>query len=128
MSERTNAGTFAPGNKGGPGRPARIVEADHLRALSDRLTPERWAAIVDRAISDAETGDAKARDWVARFALGSQPPTLWRLALADHAGVSVADELAAAAQLATEREDLYKFDGPDANEQTIKLGASSRVG
>lgn len=83
---RDTAGRFAPGNPGGPGRPRRAVEADYLRALTDRLTPDAWGAIVDTAIDDARAGDAKAREWLTRYVLGDRPPSLFSLAVADAAG------------------------------------------
>jgi hypothetical protein len=77
---RDEAGKFAAGNRHGKGRPARPVEADYLRRLSDMLTPDRWARIVEAAITAAEQGDAKARAWVAGFAVGAAPMSLQDLA------------------------------------------------
>ena len=57
----------------GPGRPRRAVEEDYLAALSDQLSIERWENIVSKAIEDAENGDHRARDWIARYALGPSP-------------------------------------------------------
>ena len=72
-SGRDNQGRFSKGNPGGPGRPRRAVEEDYLAALSDQLSIERWENIVSKAIQDAENGDHKARDWIARYALGPSP-------------------------------------------------------
>ena len=72
-SGRDNQGRFSKGNPGGPGRPRRAVEEDYLAALSDQLSIERWENIVIRAIEDAENGDHRARDWIARYALGPSP-------------------------------------------------------
>ena len=72
-SGRDNQGRFSKGNPGGPGRPRRAVEEDYLAALSDQLSIERWENIVSKAIQDAEDGDHKARDWIARYALGPSP-------------------------------------------------------
>ena len=72
-SGRDNQGRFSNGNPGGPGRPRRAVEEDYLAALSDQLSIERWESIVSKAIEDAENGDHKARDWIARYALGPSP-------------------------------------------------------
>lgn len=93
-------GRFAPGNPGGPGRPRRAVEREYLAALADELTIDRWRRIVRGAIDAAENGDPKAREWIARYALGSAPPTLAALAVADMAGVSADDEVADAVRLA----------------------------
>ena len=72
-SGRDNQGRFSKGNPGGPGRPRRAVEEDYLAALSDQLSIERWENIICKAIQDAENGDHKARDWIARYALGPSP-------------------------------------------------------
>jgi len=90
-------GRFAPGNPGGPGRPRRSVEADYLRTLSDAVPPERWAAIVEAAVSEAEAGDAAARAWLARYLLPEPPakgevPALVRLAAAEMNGGDAGDD------------------------------------
>lgn len=92
-------GRFAPGNAGGPGRPRRAVEREYLAALADELTLDRWRRIVRGAIDAAENGDPKAREWVAKYALGVEPPTLSALAVADAAGVTPDDEVADAVRL-----------------------------
>lgn len=90
---RNTAGRFTAGNPGGPGRPRRAIETDYLRMLAERLTPDAWRAIIDTAIDDARAGDARARDWLTRYALGTTPPTLWALAVADAAGITTDDEI-----------------------------------
>lgn len=67
--ERDQHGRFAPGHAGGPGRPRRQTEASYLAALSDQVPLDAWARIVDRAVTDAMTGDAKAREWLSRHLL-----------------------------------------------------------
>lgn len=73
-SAHTPDGRFAPGNPGGPGRPARPIERDYLRALADACPPETWKTIVERAVADAASGDAKAREWLASYLLGRPEP------------------------------------------------------
>lgn len=73
LKERKNNGQFAPGNPGGPGRPKRAAEADYLTALTTSVTLEDWHQIVTRAVTDAKQGDARARDWLARYLIGDQP-------------------------------------------------------
>jgi hypothetical protein len=75
---RNGHGQFAPGNRGGPGRPRRVAERDYLAALTEVCPPERWRAICRRAVADAEAGDPRARDWLARYLLGNpaELPTL----------------------------------------------------
>jgi hypothetical protein len=67
---RNKDGTFATGNPGGPGRSRRATERDYLRALSEACPPETWEKICKKAVEAAETGDPKARDWLARHLLG----------------------------------------------------------
>jgi hypothetical protein len=67
---RAAFGRFTKGNPGGPGRPPRPVEADYLRMVTAGCPPETWRRIVDRAVSDATAGDAKAREWLGRYLLG----------------------------------------------------------
>lgn len=78
-SDRLPNGKFAPGHAGGPGRPKRAVEQDYLLALTDGVSLAAWAKIVARAVADATKGDAKAREWLARYLIGDrkmevQPP------------------------------------------------------
>jgi hypothetical protein len=68
---RNGNGQFVPGNPGGPGRPRRVTECDYLRTLTEECPPETWRAICRRAVLDAQEGDAKARDWLARYLLGN---------------------------------------------------------
>lgn len=83
---RDAAGRFTRGNPGGPGRPRLAVEADYLRALTDRVTPDVWRDIVDGVVDAARAGDMRAVAWLSRYLLGATPPTLFALAVADAAG------------------------------------------
>jgi hypothetical protein len=84
---RTGGGRFAAGNRGGPGRPRRAVETDYLRTLTEDCPLERWSRIVHRAVDDAETGDAKAREWLARYLIGTPSANaLTELAARDEVG------------------------------------------
>ena len=78
MTERAERGRFAEGNPGGPGRPPRATETAYLEALTEIVTPERWRAICERAASDAEAGDAKAREWIAKYVIGAGDVTVWK--------------------------------------------------
>lgn len=80
-TDRDNRGRFAQGWAGGPGRPPRATEVVYMRALSDVLTLDAWRDICEAAINSARDGDAKAREWVARYALGDTPTTLHALAV-----------------------------------------------
>gem|GEM_PF-4947597 len=79
---RDENGRFTPGNPGGPGRPRRAIEAEYLAALSEVVTLDTWREIVTTAVERAKSGDARAREWIARYVLGSESTVLltWRQA------------------------------------------------
>lgn len=83
----------------------RAIERDYFAMLGDKLTLDRWGKIIDRALADAENGDAKAREWVAKFALGAAPLSLFELAKRERMGIQSAHEIEASAQLVTEPSD-----------------------
>lgn len=85
---RDDSGRFIAGNTYGKGRPRRAIESDYLKALSDALSLDAWLAIVNGAIEAAKAGDAKAREWLSRYALGAQPASLWQLATDEALGLS----------------------------------------
>lgn len=64
-------GTFARGNPGGPGRPARHVELEYTSAMYAACSLEDWHEIVSKAVADAKAGDPKARAWLASYLLGA---------------------------------------------------------
>ena len=68
---RDSRGRFQPGCEGGPGRPLRPTEAEYLTALSEAVSVDVWREICQRAAQDAIAGDPRARDWLARYLLGS---------------------------------------------------------
>ena len=78
--QRTEGGRFAAGNAGGPGRPRRAVESQYMASIGDVVTVEDWQAIVRRALDDAKNGDGKAREWLAKYLVGAEPPTLLSIA------------------------------------------------
>jgi hypothetical protein len=90
-------GRFTLGNPGGPGRPSRPVEREYLRALNEAVSLDDWKAVVQAAVADAKEGDAKAREWLARYLIGDDPPGLIDLSGDDGvAGGGIAAELLAA--------------------------------
>ncbi len=91
-NERDENGRFTPGNSGGPGRPRRTVEHDYLAVLGDTVSLEDWRKVVARAVADAKSGDARARDWVTKYLIGNDPPQLVELAARERRGTTV-DEL-----------------------------------
>jgi len=70
---RNKGGQFSKGNGGGPGRPRRAIEADYLKALTTSVALDDWRAVVARAVEDAKNGDPRARDWLSRYLVGSEP-------------------------------------------------------
>lgn len=72
-SVRDQHGRFLPGNPGNVaglgGRPPRAVEDRYLETLRAECTPDRWGAIVKRAIVDAAQGDTAARTWLSKYLL-----------------------------------------------------------
>lgn len=80
--DRKHNGTFATGNKGGPGRPPRAIERDYLLTLSECCPPDIWREIVQRAVEDAKQGDGKARDWLAAYLVGNPKTPAVSLVLA----------------------------------------------
>jgi GNAT superfamily N-acetyltransferase len=69
-------GRFAVGNPGGPGRPRRPIEREYLRALNEAVSLEDWQGVVRAAVAQAKEGDGKAREWLARYLIGDDPPSL----------------------------------------------------
>jgi hypothetical protein len=86
-------GRFAVGNSGGPGRPRRPVEREYLRALNEAVSLDDWKDVVRGALTQAKEGDAKAREWLARYLIGERPADLIDLWADDVAGVGVGVEL-----------------------------------
>src|SRR5947209_642412 len=78
---RDRGGRFLPGNPGNPaapGRPRRAVEQRYLDATVGRCPVAAWKRIVAKVDEQADAGDAKAREWLGKMLVGSDP-----LALAD---------------------------------------------
>jgi hypothetical protein len=71
---------FEKGDAGGPGRPRKKVERRYLQSLIGCVPLRRWRQVVCKALEDAEQGDAKARDWLSRHLVGSEPLLMLELA------------------------------------------------
>ena len=94
---RDGKGQFAPGNRGGPGRPRRIVEQDYQTAIYGEISLDDVCEIAACAVEDAKNGNPKVRDWVTARVLGTKPMSLLELAVNEQAGVTAdaqIDELA----------------------------------
>ena len=69
--ERTEKGTFAKGNGGGPGRPKKEREDKYYEITLNTVSFEQWKRIVTRAAKQAENGDSVARKWLADYLQGA---------------------------------------------------------
>ena len=50
--------------------PRRPIEREYLATLNAAVPLDTWQAICERAADDALSGNAKARDWLAKWLLG----------------------------------------------------------
>lgn len=67
---REKNGRFLPGTPPGPDRPPRQTEAGCMQAMMQACPLDTWRAICERAVVEAKRGDAKARDWLAKYLVG----------------------------------------------------------
>ena len=77
--DRKSDGTFALGNPGGPGRPRLAVEREYLTGFVEGVSRADWQAIIHKAVADAKAGNAKAREWLSKHLVGSDPIALVEL-------------------------------------------------
>ena len=124
---RDAVGRFSTGNNYGQGRPPRAVERDYLAVLSERLSLDDWRSIVDRAVADASSGDARARDWLSRYALGSEPMSLTALAIRELMQVSTEAELAAMIERETTPPDERLLDEAVRGSSLLKAAANKVI-
>ena len=96
--DRTNNGTFAPGNPGGPGRPRRSVEKEYIDAVVGVVSVAEWTIVVQKALDDAKDGDDKARTWLGKLLVGSDPAAV----------VGMAEELAELRKLMEEIQNAHR--------------------
>ena len=78
MNGRDQNGRFAPGNKasckangGNGGRRSRETEHRYLELLREAVSEKDFREIVERAIEDAQDGDAQARKVLFDYLLGA---------------------------------------------------------
>jgi hypothetical protein len=67
---RDNKGRFVKGTDGGPGRPKKARKERYYAITMTACSFEDWKAIVERAIKDAQKGDASARKWLSDYLVG----------------------------------------------------------
>ena len=70
---RDKAGRFAKGTKAG-GRLPRVREEAYLKITVANCSEEQWGAVVAKAVEQALKGNAKAREWLARYLLPRPAP------------------------------------------------------
>jgi len=108
---RDRQGRFAPGNAGGPGRARRATERAYLAALQEACPPQTWQRIIERAVSDATEGDAKAREWLAGYLVGKPDAvaaSLHRLAVQEELGTDPVAEDIEAGLREQERQESHR--------------------
>ena len=113
---RDSFGRFSDGNNYGQGRPARAIERDYLACLSERLSLDDW-----------RSGDAKARDWLSRYALGSEPMSLTALAIREQMQVSTQAEIATLVERETKPADERLLDEAVRGSSLLKAAAEKKV-
>jgi hypothetical protein len=87
----------------GPPTPRRPIEREYLATLNAAVPLDTWQAICKRAADDALAGDAKARDWLAKWLLGLETRLLTVLA-AEESGAE--PDVAADAEIAARRQKI----------------------
>lgn len=70
--------------------PRRPIEREYLATLNAAVPLDTWQSICKRAAVDALAGDAKAREWLAKWLLGLESRLLTVLA-AEESGADLAD-------------------------------------
>jgi hypothetical protein len=70
--KRQKNGRFAEGNCGGPGRPPRKTERDYLLVFESTVTPERWQKVLAKILENAESGNLRAAEFLAKYMLGNK--------------------------------------------------------
>lgn len=64
----------------------RPIEREYLAVLNSVVRLDTWQAICQRAVNDALEGDAKARDWLAKWLMGLESRLLTVLAAEESGG------------------------------------------
>ena len=77
VTERDENGRFIKGHSGNPnGRPKKDRERRYYEIMQSACTFKEWRIIVQRAVEDAQKGDAAARKWLSDYLLGPPPQKL----------------------------------------------------
>ncbi len=81
----------------------RPIEREYLAALNAAVPLDTWQAICMRAADDALAGDAKARDWLAKWLLGIESRLLTTLAAEES---EATPEAVAECEITTQRQRI----------------------
>ncbi|GAB6167483.1 hypothetical protein JCM19992_34830 [Thermostilla marina] len=81
----------------------RPIEREYLATLNEVVSIDTWRAICKRAVDDALAGDAKARDWLAKWLLGMETRQLTVLAAEE---VETGPTEAADREIAARRQEI----------------------
>lgn len=73
MNGRDDNGRFTTGNQLSTGRLPRKTEDLYMDTLSEALTVPKWKKVIKKTIEDAQKGDARARELLFKYVLGTQP-------------------------------------------------------
>ena len=87
----------------GKDKARRPIEREYLATLNAAVPLDTWQAICKRAADDALNGDAKARDWLAKWLLGLESRLLTTLA-AEESGAE--PDAVAECEIAARREKI----------------------
>jgi len=87
----------------GKAKARRPIEREYLAMLNAAVPLDTWQAICKRAADDALAGDARARDWLAKWLLGMESRLLTVLA-AEESGAEPAE--AAETEIAARRQKI----------------------
>src|SRR5262245_5277425 len=132
MSTNGRAGDNAPPKKKAkkPPRPRRAVEAEYLAALADAVPLARWRRIVNATADLAEKGDAKSREWLARYLLGAEPPSLVALAAEAAEGTPLGDTALLSRLIGARKDADYHrlYDRAEYGAALMVLGGLDRTG
>ena len=74
--KRNKKGQFVKGHGGGPGRPKRKREERYYQIMQQSCTFKDWRVIMNTAVARAKAGDRHAREWLAKYIIGTAPQKL----------------------------------------------------
>jgi hypothetical protein len=95
--------------------PRRPIEREYLATLNAAVPLDKWQAICKRAADAALAGDARARDWLAKWLLGLESRQLTVMA-AEESGIEPV--AAAELEIATRREEI-RVDRHEADQRRL---------